>query len=143
MCNDSTSASSGISMSQTSQTDVWATHHLGVEGIGANLFAVIIPAALPLARGLAANELLRMISGRLKDLLTVRAMAITHQAAPDQNASRSFCLELRKLNRAHKKFTAYRNSCRVFYRVPADGAAAHQTGVDIGKAPPRPNSIVA
>ena len=103
-------------------------HHLGVEGIGANLFAMIIPAALPLARGLAANELLRTISGRLKDLLTVRATTIIHQAAPDQNASRSFCPELWKLNRAHKKFTAYRNSYRVFYRVPADGAAAHQTG---------------
>jgi hypothetical protein len=103
-------------------------HHLGVEGVGVNLFAVIIPAALPLARGLAANELLQMISGRLKDLLTVRATAIIHQAAPDQNASRSFCPELWELNRAHKKFTAYRNSYRVFYRVPADEAAAHQTG---------------
>ena len=58
-------------------------YHLGVEGIGANLFAVIIPAALPLTRGPAANDLLRMISGRLKSLLAVRATAITHQAAPD------------------------------------------------------------
>ncbi len=66
-------------------------YHLGVEGIGANLFAVIIPAALPLTRGLAANDLLRMRSGRLKGLLTVRATAITHQAAPDQNAIESFC----------------------------------------------------
>jgi hypothetical protein len=32
------------------------------------------------------------------------------------------------MNRAHEKFTAYRNSYRVLYRVPADGAAAHQTG---------------
>jgi hypothetical protein len=103
-------------------------YHLGVEGIGVNLFAVIIPAALPLALRLAANELLRMITGRLKDLLTVGATTTIHQAAPDQNASRSFCPELWKLNRAHKKFTAYRDSCRVFYRVPADGAAAHQTG---------------
>src|SRR5271157_5405702 len=68
-------------------------HPLGVEGIGANLFAVIIPAALPLARGLAANQLLRVIRCRLKDLLTVRAAAIIHQAAPDQNAIESFCLE--------------------------------------------------
>jgi len=27
-----------------------------------------------------------------------------------------------------KKFTAYRNSYRVYYRVPAHGPAAHQTG---------------
>src|SRR5208282_680015 len=102
-------------------------HHLGVDRIGANLFAVIIPAALPLARGLAANQLLRMIWCRLKDLLTVRAATIIHQAAPDQNANRSFCPELWKLNRA-QKFTAYRNSYRVYYRVPAHGPAAHQTG---------------
>src|SRR5271157_630331 len=68
-------------------------HPLGVEGIGANLFAVIIPAALPLARRPAANQLLRVIRCRLKDLLTVRAAAIIHQAAPDQNASGSFCPE--------------------------------------------------
>src|SRR5271166_6554698 len=68
-------------------------HHLGVDRIGANLFAVIIPAALPLARGLAANQLLRVIRCRLKELLTVRAAAIIHQAAPDQNAIESFCLE--------------------------------------------------
>ena len=68
-------------------------HHLGVEGIGANLFTVIIPAALPLARRPAANQLLRMIGCRLKDLLTVRAAAIIHQAAPDQNAIESFCLQ--------------------------------------------------
>ena len=68
-------------------------HHLSIEGIGANLFAVIIPAALPLAWGLAANQLLRVIRCRLKDLLTVRAATIIHQAAPDQNASGSFCPE--------------------------------------------------
>jgi hypothetical protein len=65
-------------------------HHLGVEGIGANLFAVIIAATLPLARGLATNELLGMISGRMKNLLAVRATATVHQVAPDQNANRSF-----------------------------------------------------
>jgi len=68
-------------------------HHLGVEGIGADLLVVIIAAAAPLAWGLAANDLLRMITGRLKDLLTVRATAITHQAAPAQNAMVSFCSE--------------------------------------------------
>jgi hypothetical protein len=75
-------------------------HHLGVEGIGANLFTVIIPAALPLARGLTANQLLRVIRCRLKALLTVRAAAIIHQAAPAQNAMVSFCSERpSKLNR--------------------------------------------
>jgi len=75
-------------------------HHLGVEGIGTNLGVVIIAAAAPLARGLAANDLLRMIAGRLKNLLTVRATAITHQAAPAQNAMVSFCSEPpAKLNR--------------------------------------------
>jgi hypothetical protein len=104
-------------------------HHLGVDRIGANLFAVIIPAALPLAQGLAANQLLRMIGCRLKELLTVRAATIIHQAAPDQNASGSFCPEpLLNSNPPPKKITAYRNSYRVFYRVPAHGAAAHQTG---------------
>jgi hypothetical protein len=39
---------------------------------------------------LAANQLLGMISGRLKNLLTVRATTTIHQAAPDQNANRSF-----------------------------------------------------
>jgi hypothetical protein len=104
-------------------------HHLGVDRIGANLFAVIIPAALPLARGLAANQLLRMIWCRLKDLLTVRAATIIHQAAPDQNARGSFCPEpLLNSNPPPQKITAYRNSYRVFYRVPAHGAAAHQPG---------------
>src|SRR5271157_483149 len=68
-------------------------HHLGVDRIGANLGVVIIAAAPPLARGLAANQLLRMIGCRLKDLLTVRTAAIIHQAAPEQNAIESFCPE--------------------------------------------------
>jgi hypothetical protein len=69
-------------------------HHLGVEGIGTNLGVVIIAAAPPLARGLAANDLLRMVAGRLKNLLTVRTTAITHQAAPAQNVMVPFCSEL-------------------------------------------------
>jgi len=68
-------------------------HHLGVEGIGTNLGVVIIAAAPPLARGLAANDLLRMVAGRLKNLLTVWTTAITHQAAPAQNEMVSFCSE--------------------------------------------------
>jgi hypothetical protein len=63
---------------------------LPIDRIGGELVPVIIPAALPLALGLAANQLLGMISGRLKDLLTVTTTATIHQAAPDQNANRSF-----------------------------------------------------
>jgi len=89
---------------------------------------VIIAPALPLALRLAANELLGMMGGRLKDLLTIRIAAITHQAAPDQNAIQSFCSEPPRDSVAALRITADRNSCRVSYRVPADGAAANQTG---------------
>jgi hypothetical protein len=51
---------------------------------------VIIAPALLLALRLAANELLGMIGGRLKHLLTIKTAAITHQAAPDGDARRSF-----------------------------------------------------
>jgi hypothetical protein len=37
--------------------------------------------------------LLRMIEVRLKDLLTVTATAILHQAAPKENGRSSFSLE--------------------------------------------------
>ena len=97
-------------------------HHLGVDRIGANLFAVIIPAALPLARGLAANQLLRVIRCRLKDLLTVRAATIIHQAAPDQNASRSFCPEpLLNLNPPPKKSPHIETPIEFFTASPPMG----------------------
>jgi hypothetical protein len=66
---------------------------LPIKGVGSDLASVIIAPALPLALGLAANELLGMIGGRLKDLLTIKTAAITHQAAPGQNAMESFCSE--------------------------------------------------
>ena len=66
---------------------------LPVKRVGSDLAPVIIAPALPLALRLAANELLGMIGGRLKDLLTIKTAAITHQAAPDQNAMESFCSE--------------------------------------------------
>jgi hypothetical protein len=66
---------------------------LPVKGVDSDLMPVIIAPALPLALRLAANELLGMIWDRLKDLLTVKATAITHQAAPNQNAMESFCSE--------------------------------------------------
>jgi hypothetical protein len=95
--------------------------NLPVNRIGSDLPPVIIAAALPLAWKLGANELLRMIGDRLKDLLAIAATAITHQTAPDQNVSRSFCPQPPKLIRANEKFTAYRNFYRVFYRISAQG----------------------
>jgi hypothetical protein len=65
--------------------------YLPVNRIGSNFVPVIIPAALPLAFGLAANELARVIGGRLKNSPTVTTMGIAHRAAPDQNASPAFC----------------------------------------------------
>lgn len=61
----------------------------GEGGIGRNNRAAV----LPLAVGLAADELLRMVTGRLKDSLAVQATAIAHQAAPDQNGNHTFCPE--------------------------------------------------
>jgi len=66
---------------------------LPVKGVGSDLVPVIIAPALPLALWPAANELLGMIWGRLKDLLAIKTAAITHQAAPGQNAMESFCSE--------------------------------------------------
>jgi hypothetical protein len=54
---------------------------------------MIIAAALALACGVTANLLLRMIRGRLKDLPTIPATTILHQAAPDENGKGSFSLE--------------------------------------------------
>jgi len=59
-----------------------------VLGVGVELAAVIFPAALPLAIGPAANKLVGMITGELKNLLAVAAVAIGHKAAPNRDASR-------------------------------------------------------
>ena len=61
---------------------------LVVLGVGVKLAAVIFPTALPLAIRSAANMLVGMITGKLKQLLTVATTAIAHQAAPDQDVSR-------------------------------------------------------
>jgi hypothetical protein len=61
---------------------------LMVLGVGFKLAVVIFPAALPLAIGSAANKLVGMITGKLKQLLTVATTAIAHQAAPDRDACR-------------------------------------------------------
>jgi hypothetical protein len=67
--------------------------HLLVHRIGSDLLPMIIAAALVLASGVTANLLLRMIRGRLKDLPTIPATTILHQAAPDQNGRGSFSPE--------------------------------------------------
>jgi hypothetical protein len=46
---------------------------LAVDGIGGDLLAVILAATLSLAVGLATGELVRVVRGRLKDLLAVTA----------------------------------------------------------------------
>src|SRR5579883_1962858 len=67
---------------------------LGVEGIGTNFSPVIIPLSLTLTGGLAANLLLGMVRGRLKNLLAITTTATTHRVTPDQNVLRSFCPEV-------------------------------------------------
>jgi hypothetical protein len=64
-----------------------------VHRIGSDLPPVIIAAALVLACGVTANQLLRMIRGRLKDLPTVSPTTILHQEAPDENGRGSFSSE--------------------------------------------------
>ena len=64
-----------------------------IHRIGSNLLTMIIGAALALACRLAANPLLWMIRVRLKNLLTVGAAVIPHQAAPEENGRSSFSLE--------------------------------------------------
>src|SRR5271157_533057 len=68
-------------------------HGLGIDGIGTDPAAMVFTLAPTLAGNLAANGLLRTIRGNWEDSLTVKAVAIIHQAAPDQNRIRSFCPE--------------------------------------------------
>ena len=67
--------------------------HLLVHRIESDLLPMIVAAALALACGVTANLLLRMIRGRLKDLPTIPATTILHQATPDQNGKGSFSPE--------------------------------------------------
>ena len=88
-----------------------------IHRIGSNFLTMIIGAALALARRLAANPLLWMIRVRLKNLLTVGAAVILHQASPEENGRSSFSLEAPlNLNASAKKLNAYRNY-RGFHRV--------------------------
>ena len=61
---------------------------LVILGIGVKLAAVILPPSLPLAIRSTADKLVGMITGKLKELLAVAAVAIAHQAAPNRDASR-------------------------------------------------------
>lgn len=56
--------------------------NLSINRIGSNLSPMIITLALALTCGMVADRLLRMISRGLKDLLTVTATEIFHQAFP-------------------------------------------------------------
>jgi hypothetical protein len=60
---------------------------LVILGIGMKLAAVICPPALPLAIRSTADKLVGMITGKLKELLAVAAVAIAHRAAPNHDAS--------------------------------------------------------
>jgi hypothetical protein len=68
-----------------------AAHGLGIDGIGTNFVAMVFTLASTLAGNLATDGLLRVVAGRLENLLAITAVAIDHQAAPDQNRIRSFC----------------------------------------------------
>jgi hypothetical protein len=61
---------------------------LSLNRIGTELVPVMISAASPLARGLAADELLRIISGRLKNVLAVRATTTIHQVGSGSECDR-------------------------------------------------------
>jgi hypothetical protein len=85
-----------------------------IDRIGSDLLSVIIAAALALAGEVTANQLLRMITVRPKDLPTVAATAILHQAAPDENGRGSFSPEAPlKLDAATQKPHIKTNYCFV------------------------------
>src|SRR5205807_2625722 len=56
-----------------------------IDRIRGDLLPTIIVAALALACSLTANQLLRVIRGRPKGLLTVTATAVVHRAAPGES----------------------------------------------------------
>lgn len=87
-----------------------------IHRIGNDLLPMIIRTAVALARGLAANPLLRMIRIGLKGLLTVTATAIVHQGAPEDNERGSFSPETPlNLSAPAQKIQCYKNN-RVLHR---------------------------
>jgi hypothetical protein len=61
---------------------------LTVFGVSFSFVAVIFPPALPLTGRSTADKLVGMITGKLKELLAVAAVAVAHQAAPNRDACR-------------------------------------------------------
>jgi hypothetical protein len=61
---------------------------LGVFWVSFSFVAVIFAPALPLASRSTADKLVGMITGKLKELLAVAAVAIAHQTAPNRDARR-------------------------------------------------------
>jgi hypothetical protein len=94
--------------------------HLLVHRVGSDLLPVIIAASVALACGVTTNLLLRMITGRLKDLPTVPATTILHQAAPDENGRGSFS------RRHHSGSHDYAVQCRL------ENQQIFQRGIGIG-----------
>ena len=91
-----------------------------IHRIGGDLLSMIIATALALACRLSANPLLRMIGGRSKNLLTVGAAVILHQATPQENGRCSFSLEAPlNLKRASPKKISAIKTYRV-YTVSAE-----------------------
>ena len=79
--DDTASSSPGVP--RATSADFQA--NLPINRVRGDLLAVKITAALALACCLAANKLVRMIWGRLKDFLTITTTVIFHQAARQEN----------------------------------------------------------
>ena len=95
---------------------------LAVDGVGGDLLAVIGTATSSLAVSLATGELVRVIRGRLKDLLAVTAVTIAHRAAPELGGLRSLCADAAPDPKPLTKPECDVETVIEFsYRVPADG----------------------
>jgi len=100
-----------------------------IDRIGGDLLPMIIGAASPLARSLAANLLLWMIKVRLKGLLTVVATTILHQVTPEENGRGSFFLE------AHLDLDAQANKIQHRGETSIEfSTASHADGPQTGSA---------
>jgi hypothetical protein len=95
---------------------------LAVDGIGGDLLAVILAATLSLAVSLATGELVRVIRGRLKDLLAVAAVTIAHRRLRSLVGS-AHCVRMPRLIRSRLRNWKcdVETAIEFSYRVPADG----------------------
>src|SRR5579884_3183090 len=88
---------------------------LPVNRVGSDLLPMIFPPALTLARKLAANLLLGMVRGWLKNLLAITATTQTHRGGSGSEwDSLILSGSLAQLESTDQKFSLYRISCRVF-----------------------------